>query len=64
MHKLVKDYQNRISLLECIAENPDNGGLFVVYSTMYGTYKKYTEQIDLFLAEVDTVKHPNATQKI
>lgn len=60
---IVRDFKNRLYLIEGIAEYIEKGEKVFVYRKLYDDFSLYVTSLETFLEEVDYKEYPNVKQK-
>ena len=63
LHRVYRHFKGDCYLVEDIARHSETDEELVLYRKLYGDGSLWARPIDLFLAEVDHGKYPDAPQK-
>jgi len=62
-NKIYKHFKGDYYLVIDTAINNEDDREYVIYRALYGNNQLFIRPLEDFVAEVDHIKHPNATQK-
>ena len=60
---IVRHFKGNLYKVITIAEDTETQKQVVVYMALYGDFKNYVRDVDMFMSEVDHEKYPDVTQK-
>ena len=61
--EVYKHFKGNMYQILTLATDSEDGSLRVVYQAMYGDFKVYVRDLEMFMSETDTCKYPDCNQK-